>query len=113
MKRAVVVVMLAALGGAGAPAQEPPPAAVSAASAAPTPADGRRAYVSYCVRCHGLNLAVGSSAFFDLRTFPRDDKPRFVSSVTQGKRNMPAWGGIVTPEQIEAIWVYIGSVNGW
>ena len=101
--------MLAALGAVSAIAQEPPAAAASA----PTPADGRRAYTSFCVRCHGLNLAVGSPAFFDLRTFPKDDKPRFLTSVTQGKRNMPAWGGIVTPEQIEAIWVYIGSVNGW
>ena len=101
--------MLAALSAAGALAQEPPAPAASA----PTPADGRRAYVSFCVRCHGLNLAVGSPAFFDLRTFPKDDKARFVTSVTQGKRNMPAWGGIVTPEQMEAIWVYIGSVNGW
>lgn len=100
--------MLAALGAASVMAQEPP-----AAASAPTAADGRRAYTSFCVRCHGLNLAVGSPAFFDLRTFPKDDKQRFVSSVTQGKRNMPAWGGIVTPEQIEAIWVYIGSVNGW
>jgi mono/diheme cytochrome c family protein len=104
--------MLAALAAASVMAQEPPASPASAASA-PTPADGRRAYTSFCVRCHGLNLAVGSPAFFDLRTFPKDDKARFVTSVTQGKRNMPAWGGIVTPEQMEAIWVYIGSVNGW
>jgi cytochrome c55X len=69
--------------------------------------------VSYCVRCHGLNLAVGSSAFFDLRTFPKDDKARFVESVNNGKRAMPAWKGIVKPDEIEAIWAYIGSVNGW
>ncbi len=74
---------------------------------------GRRAYTQFCARCHGLNLAVGSSAFYDLRTFPRDDKERFVRSVTQGVRAMPAWEGIVKPEQIDAIWAYIGSVNGW
>ena len=65
------------------------------------------------MRCHGINLAVGSSAFFDLRTFPKDDKERFVNSVAKGKRAMPAWDGIVKPEEIEAIWVYIGQVNGW
>ena len=74
---------------------------------------GRRAYTSYCVRCHGINLAVSSSAYFDLRGFPRDEKARFVESVMHGKRQMPAWEGIVKPEQIEAIWAYIGKVNGW
>ncbi|MGJ7511259.1 c-type cytochrome [Variovorax sp. GT1P44] len=78
-----------------------------------TPEAGRKAYTSYCVRCHGINLAVSSSAFFDLRTFPKDDKARFVESVTQGKRAMPAWGGVLKPGELEAIWVYVGSVNGW
>ncbi len=79
----------------------------------PTPQAGRKAYTSFCVRCHGINLVVGSSAYFDLRTFPGDDKARFLDSVTNGKRQMPAWGGIVRPDQMEAIWAYIGSVNGW
>ncbi|MEJ8859207.1 cytochrome c [Variovorax robiniae] len=79
----------------------------------PTPEAGRKAYTSYCVRCHGINLAVSSSAFYDLRTFPKDDKTRFVESVTQGKRAMPAWGGILKPGELEAIWAYVGSVNGW
>jgi mono/diheme cytochrome c family protein len=26
---------------------------------------------------------------------------------------MPAWGSTLRPEQIELIWAYIGSVNGW
>jgi mono/diheme cytochrome c family protein len=106
-----VIAMLAALGAASAMAQAPQ--SPSTAASAPSPADGRRAYTSFCVRCHGINLAVGSPAFFDLRTFPKDDKQRFVTSVTEGKRNMPAWGAIVTPEQLEAIWAYIGDVNGW
>jgi mono/diheme cytochrome c family protein len=92
-------------------------AAAAGAAAAQTPAEqieaGRRAYTSFCARCHGINLVVTSSAYFDLRTFPGDDKPRFVRSVVEGKRAMPAWGGIVKPEQIEAIWAYVGSVNGW
>jgi mono/diheme cytochrome c family protein len=89
----------------GAEAQEAPVPA--------TPEAGRKAYTSYCVRCHGINLAVGSSAFYDLRTFPKEEKARFVESVTQGKRAMPAWGGILKPGELEAIWVYVGSVNGW
>ena len=88
-------------------------AAHAGASPAPTPEAGRSAYTRYCARCHGLNLNVTSSAYFDLRTFPKDDKERFVDSVTHGKRQMPAWGGIVQPEELEAIWAYLGEVNGW
>ena len=96
------------------------PAPASAAASAPAEAQpapsvelGRRAYTSYCTRCHGINLVVTGSAFFDLRTFPRDGKERFVRSVTQGVRAMPAWAGIVKPVELESIWLYIGSVNGW
>lgn len=73
---------------------------------------GRKSYASYCARCHGLNL-VTTGAGFDLRTFPAHDKERFVRSVTQGVRTMPAWGTILKPGELDAIWSYIGSVNGW
>lgn len=90
-----------------------PPAAVAAATPAPTVADGRRVYVGSCTRCHGINLVSSSSAYFDLRTFPANDKERFMRSVAKGLRAMPAWEGTLTPEQMEALWLYIGSVNGW
>jgi mono/diheme cytochrome c family protein len=77
------------------------------------PEAGRRAYTSYCARCHGLNLVVTGSAFFDLRTFPQGDKERFLRSVNKGLRAMPAWEGIVKPEDQELIWSYIAAVNGW
>lgn len=96
------------------PAQ-PSASATSASVAAPPPSveAGRRAYTSTCARCHGINLVASSSAFFDLRTFPKDEKERFLQSVINGKRQMPAWGGIIKPETIESIWLYVGSVNGW
>jgi mono/diheme cytochrome c family protein len=75
--------------------------------------NGRRLYVSYCTRCHGVNLVSPGGAFFDLRTFPSNDKERFMRSVKEGKRAMPAWGSIIKPHEIEALWAYIGSVNGW
>ena len=78
-----------------------------------TPRCGRQRYTSYCTRCHGINLVSTSGAYFDLRTFPRDDKERFLKSMNEGKRAMPAWKGIVKPEEMEALWAYIGSVNGW
>lgn len=116
---------LAAAGAAGAQAVEgraaaasavpaaSAPAPAAAAAPAPSAAAGRRAYTSYCVRCHGINLVVGSSAFFDLRTLAATDKARFMRSVSKGLRAMPAWEGIVKPEEMESIWLYIGSVNGW
>ncbi len=87
--------------------------AAGAQEAAPDPAAaGRKIYVSSCQRCHGLNLATNGIGF-DLRTFPAQDKERFVRSVTHGKNAMPAWGGTLKPEQIDLLWAYIGSVNGW
>ncbi len=85
----------------------------SATTVIPTVDLGRRAYAAYCVRCHGINLAVAGGAFFDLRTFPPDDKPRFLNSIRRGLRAMPAWEGIVKPHEIESIWLFIGSVNQW
>jgi hypothetical protein len=54
-----------------------------------------------------------SGAYFDLRTFPKDEKERFIRSLKEGKRAMPAWEGIVKPHEMELLWIYIGSVNGW
>lgn len=84
-----------------------------AQDAAPDPAEaGRKIYVYSCQRCHGLNLATNGIGF-DLRTFPAHDKARFLRSVMQGKNAMPAWGGTLKPEQLDLLWAYIGSVNGW
>ena len=73
---------------------------------------GRKTYTSYCARCHGFNLVMVTGTF-DLRQFPKDDKERFVRSVSKGVRAMPAWEGVVKPEEIDAIWTYVGKVNGW
>lgn len=99
-QRLVLVLPLAAAW-AGAAAQD-----AGAAEA------GRRLYTMSCQRCHGLNLATNGIGF-DLRKFPEHDKERFVRSVTNGLRAMPAWGGTLKPEQIDLLWAYIGSVNGW
>lgn len=93
-------------------AADTPASAVTVASV-PSVEAGRRAYTSSCARCHGINMVVTSSAYFDLRGFPKDDKARFFDSVLNGKRQMPAWGDIVKPETIESIWLYVGSVNRW
>jgi cytochrome c55X len=90
--------------------------ALAAAQSAPDAADlasaGRKIYAMSCQRCHGLNLATNGIGF-DLRTFPPGDKGRFVRSVLNGKNAMPAWSGTLKAEQIELLWAYVGSVNGW
>lgn len=48
-------------------------------------------------------------AFYDPRNFPHDEKPRFINSVTNGKRAMPAWGALVKPAEIELLWAYVAS----
>ena len=80
---------------------------------APTAEEGRRIYVGSCTRCHGINLVTTGSAYFDLRSFPANDKERFMRSVAKGLRAMPAWEGTLKPGQIESLWLYIGSVTGW
>jgi len=73
---------------------------------------GRKLYVNACQRCHGIDL-VTNGIGFDLRTFPQSDKKRFVRSVTDGIRAMPAWGTTLKPEQLDLLWAYVGAVNGW
>jgi mono/diheme cytochrome c family protein len=44
---------------------------------------------------------------FDLRTFPAAEKNRFVNSVIRGKNQMPPWGDLLQPADIEALWAYV------
>lgn len=102
-RRGIALAIALAVAWSAAGAQQP----------ASDPAEaGRKIYVSSCQRCHGINLAANGIGF-DLRTFPQKDKERFLRSVTNGLRAMPAWGATLKPEQMELIWAYIGAVNGW
>ena len=42
----------------------------------------------------------------DLATIPKDDRSRFIQSVTNGKNNMPPWGDVLKAEEIAALWAY-------
>ncbi len=73
-------------------------------------AKGKQRYTSYCARCHGINMVVAPGpAFFDLRTFPTDEKPRFVDAVLNGKRVMPAWRDTLSAEDVELLWRYVAA----
>ncbi len=59
-----------------------------------------------CSACHGAHMADPQGAF-DLRTFPHDQKSRFVNSVTKGKNSMPPWGDLLKCDDVEALWAYV------
>ncbi len=67
---------------------------------------------TYCSRCHGKEMVTGGSASFDLRKFPKDGKDRFMNSVTTGHVDMPAWGDLLTPEEINLLWLYVRTRGG-
>lgn len=84
----------------------------AAQDAGVTPEQARRGaaiYALHCSPCHGPRL-YGEESAFDLRNFPRDDRARFIASVTNGRNQMPPWGGLLKPDEIEALWAYV--VNG-
>ena len=67
---------------------------------------GAEIYARNCSPCHGARMLDPQGAF-DLRKFPRDQRERFVTSVTKGKNQMPPWGDVLRPEEIEALWLYV------
>ena len=94
----------------GSPASTDEMSAAAGAPADPALAQkGRGLYKNFCQKCHGLNMVSPGGAFFDLRTFPLDDKPRFLASVMNGKRAMPAWGEVLKGDDLETLWAYVRS----
>jgi mono/diheme cytochrome c family protein len=90
--------MVAVVGGARAVAQEPfQPEQIKT---------GADIFARNCSPCHGSRMREPQGAF-DLREFPHDAHERFVSSVTRGKNQMPPWGDLLKPEQVEALWAYV------
>jgi mono/diheme cytochrome c family protein len=67
---------------------------------------GAKIFARNCSPCHGPRMRDPESAF-DLRKFPHDAHDRFVASVTRGKNQMPPWGDLLKPEEIEALWAYV------
>ena len=67
---------------------------------------GAAIYEQNCSPCHGNRMLDPNSAF-DLRTFPQDQKGRFVNSVIKGVNAMPPWGDLLKPDDVEALWAYV------
>src|SRR5450631_3264220 len=93
----LLLAVAAALALCGAPARGETPAQAGAA-----------VYALRCSGCHGVDLRNTSGGqVFDLRRLRPDEHDRFVDSVISGKDNMPSWYGLLSADEIEAIWAYI------
>lgn len=68
---------------------------------------GAELFARFCTACHGERMS--NPELFNLREFPRDQRARFLNSVANGKNQMPAWRGQITPEEIEALWAYVAT----
>lgn len=68
---------------------------------------GKQIYHAYCVICHGPNMNNPGNRTFDLRKFPLSQKSRFMTVVRKGKKEMPAWGDVFTPDELDKLWAYI------
>jgi len=76
--------------------------------------EGEQVYENYCVNCHGEGLHNTSGGVtFDLRKLRPDEHDRFINSVTNGKKDMPPWKGVLDRDKMEAVWAYIrATVDG-
>ena len=67
---------------------------------------GADIYERNCSPCHGPHMLDPQGAF-NLRSLASDQHDRFVNSVTHGKNQMPPWGDMLAPDEIEALWAYV------
>jgi mono/diheme cytochrome c family protein len=68
---------------------------------------GAEVFATNCVPCHGERMA--DPTLFNLREFPKDQRSRFINSVSNGKNAMPPWRGQLKPDDIEALWSYVAA----
>jgi len=71
-------------------------------------AAGAEVYQTHCASCHGERL-INPGSSFDLRTLAADERLRFDKALAEGKGQMPAWAGMISPEQIDELWAYVRS----
>jgi len=69
---------------------------------------GSETYARHCAPCHGPRMADPEGAP-DLRKFPRDQRERFIISVSKGKNSMPPWGELLKSDEIDALWAYVAA----
>jgi mono/diheme cytochrome c family protein len=96
--------ILVAAGLAAAPALADP--------AAEQLAFGATTYKQFCSHCHGIGMANPGTSSYDLRQWPTDQRESFYDAVLNGRGSMPAWGDILLPEEMDALWRYVATRGG-
>ena len=71
-------------------------------------AAGAEVYAEKCAACHGERLRA-TGVGFDLLKLRPDERARFDKAVNDGKGQMPAWGGVLSDEEIDQLWAYLRS----
>ena len=67
---------------------------------------GEALYAEHCAECHGENLR-SSGSIPDLRDLRQDQRSYFDQTVSDGKGQMPAWGGVMNEPELNQLWAYI------
>ena len=67
---------------------------------------GENLYKEHCETCHGEGLRNPGSSF-DLKQLRADEASRFERSVLGGKGQMPPWKGVLSAQDLSALWAYI------
>jgi mono/diheme cytochrome c family protein len=67
---------------------------------------GQATYDEHCAECHGENLRSGG-AIPDLRQLRPEQREYFNQTVTDGRGQMPAWGGVLSNNDFDNLWAYI------
>ena len=71
-------------------------------------AAGAKLYENNCAVCHGPKMVEpGGGGFFDLRTFPPEQRARFINSVSNGKNSMPPWKSLLSQDEIGQLFAYV------
>jgi mono/diheme cytochrome c family protein len=67
---------------------------------------GQAVYSEHCAECHGEELRSAGS-IPDLRRLQADERSHFNEVVTEGRGQMPAWGGVLQDSAFDQLWAYI------
>ena len=71
---------------------------------------GEQIYKTYCVACHGDNGKLKLNDAPDL-TFSRMTLEERIENITKGGSMMPAFGEVISEEQIQAVAVYLDELK--
>ncbi|MCF8465285.1 MAG: cytochrome c [Flavobacteriales bacterium] len=71
---------------------------------------GKQIYKTYCVACHGANGKLKLNEASDLTLSEMTLQER-IKNITEGGSMMPAFGEVISKEQIAAVAVYLDELK--